>query len=310
MSIEILQFNSFAPFLEGALRDRFQVHRWFEIADREQWLKDHGACVRAIVTAANIGVPSSLIESLPALGIIGISGVGFDKVDLGVAKSRGVRVSYTPDVLTDDVADLALGLIIALLRELPAADRHVREGRWPAAAMPLGRKVTGLRFGILGLGRIGTAVARRLAALGPVAYHAPSQKAQPYRYVADPIELARESDVLVVAVSANPSTQGLIGAAILDALGPAGYLVNVARGYVVDEQALIGALLQKRIAGAALDVFADEPHVPASLRSLPNVVLTPHIGSATHETRENMARMVLASLDAFFSNAPVPSALV
>jgi lactate dehydrogenase-like 2-hydroxyacid dehydrogenase len=309
MTIEILQYSPFAPFMENGLRDRFQVHRWFEVQNRDEWLKEHGPAVRGIVTGGNLGVPNPMIERLPALGIIAISGVGFDKVDLELAKRRGIRVTNTPDVLTDDVADLTLGLIVGQFRSLAACDRYVREGRWAASPFPLGRKLTGRRFGILGFGRIGSAIAARLAPIGPVSYHATSDKNNQHRYFADPVQLAAASDVLIVATSANPSTLNFVGREVLDALGPQGVLVNIARGSVVDERELISALQDKRIAGAALDVFADEPHVPEALLALPNVALTPHIGSATHETRENMARLVMASLDAYFAGKPVPNAV-
>jgi lactate dehydrogenase-like 2-hydroxyacid dehydrogenase len=310
MTIEILQFNAFSPFMENGLRDRFVVHRWFEVANRDQWLMTHGSAVRGIVTGGNLGVPSPMMERLPSLGIIAISGVGFDKVDLDLARRRGIRVTNTPDVLTDDVADLTLGLIVAQFRSLAACDRYVRDGRWPAAPYPLGRKLTGRRFGIIGFGRIGAAIAARLAPLGPVAYHATADKHNQHAYYDDPVKLAAASDVLIVATSANKSTLNLVGRAVLDALGPRGVLVNIARGSVVDERELIAALQEKRIAGAALDVYADEPQVPEALRAMPNVALTPHIGSATHETRDEMARMVLGSLDAYFGGKPVPHAVV
>jgi lactate dehydrogenase-like 2-hydroxyacid dehydrogenase len=310
MTMEILQYNAFAPFMENGLRDRFQVHRWFEVENQQDWLKEHGPAVRGIVTGGNLGVPSPMIERLPALGIIAISGVGFDKVNLELAKRRGIRVTNTPDVLTDDVADLTLGLIVGQFRSLAACDRYVRDGRWAAAPFPLGRKLTGKRFGIIGFGRIGSAIAARLAPIGAVSYHATADKHNQYHYVSDPVQLAAASDVLIVATSANPSTLRLVGREVLNALGPQGVLVNIARGSVVDENELIAALLEGRIGGAALDVFAEEPHVPEALRSLPNVTFTPHIGSATHETRENMARMVMASLDAYFAGKPVPNAVV
>lgn len=310
MPIEIIQYNPFAPFMEDGLRDRFLVHRWFEIHDRDDWLDAHGGAVRGIVTGGNLGVPNPVIERLPSLGIIAISGVGFDKVDLDLAKRRSIRVTNTPDVLTDDVADLTLGLIVAQFRSLAACDRYVREGAWPAAPFPLGRKLSGRRFGIIGFGRIGAAIAARLAPIGPVSYHATADKHNAYAYFDDPVRLAAASDVLIVAASANKSTLRLVGREVLDALGPGGVLVNIARGSVVDEPELIAALQERRIAGAALDVYADEPDVPEALRALPNVALTPHIGSATHETRDNMARMVMASLDAHFAGGTVPNAVV
>jgi lactate dehydrogenase-like 2-hydroxyacid dehydrogenase len=310
MPTEILQISSFPPFMVKELHEQYHVHRWYEIENRDAWLLEHAHAIRGIVTGGNVGVANSLLEELPSLGIVAISGVGFDKVDLPFAKSRGIRVSYTPDVLTDEVADLTVGLIVSLLRELPAADRYVREGCWSSGNFRMGRKVSGRHFGIIGLGRIGAAIALRLATMGPVAYCATAEKAVPYRYVAQPLQLARECDVLILAMAANASTFGLVGRDILNALGPDGILVNVARGSVVDEPELIAALLEKRIAGAALDVFADEPNVPEALRMMPNVVLTPHIGSATLETRAGMARMVLDSLNAYFAGAPVPNALV
>jgi lactate dehydrogenase-like 2-hydroxyacid dehydrogenase len=308
---QILQLGSFLPALEQGLQQRFHVHRWPDDEPQEAWLTEHAQDVRGLVTGANLGVRNALIARLPALGIIAINGVGFDRVELPFARSRGIRVTNTPDVLTDDVADLTLGLIIGLLRDVPAADRYVRDGRWLAGPMPLGRKVSGRRFGIIGLGRIGRAIAARLEVLGPVAYSARAAQADQgrYRYVADPLELARDSDVLVLAASVTDSSRRLVGRALLDALGPEGYLVNIARGTLIDQQQLISALQERRIAGAALDVYDDEPRVPDALRALPNVVLTPHIGSATHDTRAGMARMVLASLDAFFAGTPVPNAL-
>ncbi len=311
MRAQILQLGSFLPALEHELQQRFHVHRWPDDEPQEAWLAEHAAAVRGLVTGANLGVRNALIARLPALGIVAINGVGFDRVDLPFARERGIRVTNTPDVLTDDVADLALGLIIGLLRDVPAADRYVRDGHWLSGPMPLGRKVSGRRFGIIGLGRIGRAIAARLEVLGPIAYSASGPKAgqERYRYVADPLELARDSDVLVLAASVTASSRRLVGRALLDALGPEGYLVNIARGTLIDQQELISALQQRRIAGAALDVYDDEPKVPDALRALPNVVLTPHIGSATHETRAGMARMVLASLDAFFAGAQVPNAL-
>ena len=309
MSLEVLQLCPFGSALEQGLSERFRVHRWFEIDDSEAWLATHAPAIGGIVTGAHVGVPNSIIARLPALGIVAINGVGFDKVDLRFAHERGIVVTNTPEVLTEDAADLALGLIISLLRALPAADRYVKQGHWPSGNMPLEHKVSGRRFGIVGLGRIGSAIAARLAVLGPVAYSAPTQRTTPYRYVSDPMQLARESDVLVLAAAANASTYRLVGRPLLDALGPNGYLINIARGSLIDEAELIAALQENRIAGAALDVFVDEPQVPVALRSLPNVVLTPHIGSATFETREGMARMVLASLDAFASALPIPNAL-
>jgi lactate dehydrogenase-like 2-hydroxyacid dehydrogenase len=306
----LLQLCPFSPALEAKLSETFEICRFFELADQSAWLAANAERVRAVATGGHIGTPTPLMEQLPNLGIVAINGVGFDKVDLNVARARGVRVTTTPNVLSDDVADLAVGLTIGLLRGIPASDRHVREGRWLQGERSLARKVTGCRFGIVGLGQIGQAVAKRLAAFGPVNYFDQSELALPYTFVPDLETLAAQSDVLVVSISANAHTYGLIGKAVLNALGPKGYLVNVARGSVVNELALIEALQGGRIAGAALDVFADEPNVPQALIELPNVVLTPHIASATVETRENMAQLVVDNLRAFVASEPLPSALV
>lgn len=308
----ILQLNPYSAALEADLAERLEVVRWFELDEpqRAAWLKDRASEVVALTAGGHVGGPTQLIEALPNLKIVAINGVGFDKVDLALARSRGIRVTTTPGTLSDDVADLAVGLIISLLRQIPAADAHVRSGAWPSGERPLARKVTGRRFGILGLGHIGGAIAARLSAFGPVAYTSRQPKPVPYEYHADAGILAVASDVLVVACSANASTRHLVGAEVLDALGPDGWLVNVSRGSVVDEAALIQALEAGRIAGAALDVFENEPQVPEALRTSPKVVLTPHIASATVETRAAMAALVLANLDAVLSGQEPPTPVV
>jgi hydroxypyruvate reductase len=248
-----------------------------------------------------------LVQSLPNLGVIAINGVGLDKVDLALLRQRGIGLGTTPNTLAEDVADLAVGLTIALLRDIPASDAHVRAGTWPQAERPLARKVTGRRFGILGLGQIGHAIAQRLTTFGPVSWSGPRPKAVQWAYLPDVISLAEASDVLVVACPANAATRHLVDAKVIEALGPKGYIVNISRGAVVDERALASALAEGRLAGAGLDVFENEPHVPESLRSLPNTVLTPHIASATHETRQHMADLVLSNLDAYLQGRPLPA---
>jgi lactate dehydrogenase-like 2-hydroxyacid dehydrogenase len=304
-----LQLNPLSPSLEAGLAERLEVVRWFELGEeqRSALLKARAPDVVAIVAGGHVGGPTELIQALPNLKIVAINGVGFDRVDLELARSRGVRVTTTPGTLTDDVADLAVGLIISLMRRIPAAEAHVRAGDWPKGEMPLARKVTGRRFGILGLGRIGGAIAARLAAFGPVAYTSRAAKDAAYAFHPDALALARASDVLVVACSANETTRRLVSAEVLDGLGPEGWLVNVSRGSVVDEAALIAALEAGRIAGAALDVFESEPHVPEALRASPKVVLTPHIASGTVETRAAMAALVLANLDAVLSGREPPT---
>ncbi|WP_408734558.1 2-hydroxyacid dehydrogenase [Paraburkholderia bannensis] len=306
-----LQLCPFSDYLESELCNRLEIVRWFALSPEQQqaWLGQHAASVRAVVTGGHLGCSNALMDQLPALGIVAINGVGFDKVDLPHARARGVSVTTTPDVLTDDVADLAVGLIIGLLRRLPASDAHVRNGKWPDGDMPLARKVSGLRFGIVGLGKIGSAIASRVAPFGPVFYTDLAEKSVPWHFKPDLSALAEAVDVLVIASSANAATRHLISTPVLSALGPEGYLVNVARGSLVDEQALIAALEQGLIAGAALDVFEVEPNVPEALRASGKVVLSPHIASATQETRRDMANLVLANLDAFVAGQPLPTAL-
>ena len=240
-------------------------------------------------------------------------GVGYDTTDVGAAAARGVAVSNTPDVLTDCVADTAVGLVIDVMRGFSASDRYVRAGRWPVDGMyPLTRQVSNTRVGIIGLGRIGSAIAKRLSAFGcSISYHNRRQIADsPYTYMSSPEELARNVDVLIVAAAGGSSTRKLVSREVIDALGVDGYLVNIARGSVVDEEALVEALSEGRLAGAGLDVFADEPHVPEALLKMDNVVVLPHVGSGTVQTRAEMEELTLRNLDSFLKSGqlvtPVP----
>ncbi len=286
--------------IQAELDARYTVHHHAKLPDG--WLDQHAGEIDAVLTGGHNGLPVSMLTGLPNLKLVAINGVGYDKVDLAVARSRGIRVSNTPDVLTDDVADLAVGLTIMLLRRLHHAHSHVTAGKWPAGEMALARKVSGKRFGILGLGRIGLAVAKRLAAFdAKISYTGKSAKPVPYTFVPDLLDLAAGSDVLVVCAAASQATNGLVSRAVLEALGPDGALVNIARGSIVDEPALVAALKHGRLGGAALDVFADEPNVPAELMAMDNVITTPHIASGTHETRSAMGALMLANLDAFFA---------
>lgn len=306
----ILQLCPFSSFLEDELQARYRVHQAFGAEDWRALDGEITKTIRAVVTGGHLGIASELMSDLPALGLVAVNGVGYDKVDLEEARRRGIRVSITPGVLTDDVADLAVGLVIALLRQLPRADEFVRRGKWADGEFALVRTVTGRRFGIVGLGNIGNAIARRLEPFGPVAYCDTSEQPVAYTYCRSTVELARQSDVLILSATANKSTYHLVGGEVLDALGPDGYLVNVSRGSLVDEDALIRALREGRVAGAALDVFEYEPRVPEELRQATNVVLTPHIASATIEAREAMAHAVLANLAAFFAGAKMPGAIL
>ena len=263
--------------------------------------------IRAVAGSGDSRVSRELIARLPALEIISVFGVGYDGVDVAAAKERGVMVTHTPNVLNDDVADLALGLMLSAARQLPAADRYVREGRWLSGPMPLARKMSGARVGIVGMGRIGQAIAQRAQAFGmSIAYTARSARAGlPWRYEADLKTLAADSDFLVLITPGGAGTRHLVNAEVLQALGPKGILVNVARGSVVDEAALIDALERGVIGGAALDVFEDEPRVPDRLKALPHVVLVPHIGSATGQTRQAMADLAFGNLREHFAGRPV-----
>ena len=268
--------------------------------------------IRAIAASGESKVSAALIAQLPALEVIAVMGVGYDGIDVAAAKARGVMVTHTPDVLNDDVADLAIGLMLSAARQLPAADRYVRNGEWLKGPMPLARKMSGARVGIVGIGRIGQAIATRALAFGmTVAYTARSPRAGlPYSYHATTKALAAVVDFLVVITPGGAATRKLIDAEVLRALGQGagrGILVNVARGSVVDEVALIEALEQGVIAGAGLDVFEDEPRVPERLRALPQVVLTPHIGSATEATRQAMADLAFDNLQAHLAGRPAPT---
>ena len=311
MTVHILQLSPLMPAHDAALAERYTVHRLFDAPDPAALLASHGALIRGVVTGGGTGISADVAAQLPALEIVAINGVGYDKVDVTEARRRGYRVTNTPDVLTDDVADLAIGLIIAVMRQMVLGDRHVREGKWPAGELPLGTKVSGRRFGIFGLGRIGLAIARRLEGFGgTIAYSSRTRRDVPYAYHDSLTGLAAASDVLILAVAASVETRGVVDCAVLDALGPQGVLVNIARGSVVDEPALVLALAEGRLGAAGLDVFADEPRVPAALWAMPNVVLMPHIASATHDTRAAMGDLMLANLDAYFTGGALPTPVV
>ena len=301
-----------APALQRALDASYQVHRLDLAQDPEALLAEAGPKVRAVVTTGAGGVANAIMDALPALELIAIRGVGTDRVDLDHARQRGLRVTTTPGVLTEDVADLALALLLAAARRVCVGDAFVRAGQWPTRSLPLATRVSGKRAGILGLGSIGQAIARRALGFGmSVAYTGRrAQAGVPYRFVASVLELARDSDFLFIAASGNPGTQGMVTAEVLDALGPEGILVNIARGSIVDEAALVAALAGGRLGAAGLDVFAREPQVPEALMALPNVVLQPHLGSATAECRLDMGNLVLANLAAHFEGRPLPSAVV
>ena len=301
----VLSVARLSPLLVPQLQAAFESHVMPDL-DEAVFLS-FAPHIRGIAASGDSKVPAALIEQLPALEVISVMGVGYDGVDVAAAKARGIMVTHTPNVLNDDVADLALGLMLSASRQLPAADRFVRSGLWLQGNMPLARKMSGARLGIVGMGRIGQAIAQR--ALGfnmGIAYTARSAKlALPYAYHPSAEALAANVDFLVVITPGGAGTRHLINAAVLKALGPKGFLVNVARGSVVDEQALVEALEAGTIAGAGLDVFEDEPRVPQRLLDLHKVVLTPHIGSATAATRQAMADLAFNNLAAHLGGRPV-----
>ncbi|GGC63740.1 2-hydroxyacid dehydrogenase [Chelatococcus reniformis] len=300
--VEVVQVSPLMPEPQQALEAAFTVHRCYGAADREAVLGSLAGRARA-VAGGGASVDAAFIDALPRLEIIANLGVGYDAVDAAYAGRKGVVVTNTPDVLTDEVADLTLGLILATVRRLPQADRYVREGRWPKAPFPLTGSLRGRTIGILGLGRIGKAIATRCAAFGvPVAYY--GRRRQPdvvYTYHPTLPALAAAVDVLVVVAPGGAETRGIVDAQVLRALGPDGILINVGRGSVVDEPALVAALQDGTIAAAGLDVFAHEPHVPAELIALDNVVLLPHVGSASVATRNAMSQLVVDNLINWFA---------
>jgi hydroxypyruvate reductase len=299
---EIVVTSRIPPFLTTGLQEKFVVHERDHIRDRQVFGR-----VRALVGGGESKIDGSYMALFPALEMISVCGVGYDGIDVAAAKKRGIMVTHTPEVLNDDVADLALGLLLSVARKIPAADRFTRNADWLDGPFQLTRKLTGAKLGIVGMGRIGQAIAKRAAAFDMViSYTTRNQRSDvTYKYVPNVLALAAEVDFMVVITPGGVATKNLINAEVLKALGPQSFLVNVARGSVVDQAALIEALQKKLIAGAGLDVYVDEPNVPAELRKLDNVVLTPHIASATVETRKAMSALALANLEAFMAGQPV-----
>jgi len=309
MTIDILQTGKLLASCEAALAERYTVHKLHEQADKAAWLAANGARIRGIASSY---VSADLIAALPNLEVIASFGVGYDGIDTQAARARNIRVANTPDVLNDAVAEMTIGLMIALARQIVPADRFVRAGRWPAGPFGLTAELTGRSVGILGLGRIGKEIAQRAQAMKMrVLYHGRRRQLNvPYVYYDDLATMARDADWLVLIAPGGKGTDGIVSRAVLEALGPEGRLVNMARGSLVDEAALLELLQKGGLGGAALDVFADEPNVPQAFFALDNVVLSPHQGSGTIQTRDAMGALLVANLDAHFAGEPLPSAVV
>lgn len=315
MKPEVLQLS---PILIPEIRDKldqlFTLRRYYEQADKPAYLAQHGATIRGVITGGHTGITQAVMAQLPNLEVVAVNGVGTDAVDLAYARDRGIQVTATIGALTEDVADLAIGLLISVCRGICTGDRYVRSGQWPQSAtplapLPLARQVSGMRIGIVGMGRVGRAVATRAAAFGcPISYTDLKPMSDvPYAFVGDLITLARDSDALILAAAADKG-EAIVNAEVLRALGTDSYLINIARGKLVNEADLIAALHNGQIAGAGLDVFADEPQVPSELFDHEHAVLQPHRASATVQTRTRMGEMVIASLtDVFAGRKPAGS---
>jgi len=301
----ILQVGPYPDWDQVPLDAAFQMHRYFEAADKAAFLAEHGPKVRGIATRGELGANAAMIAACPQLEIISVYGVGFDAVDLDACRARGIRVTNTPDVLTNDVADLGIAMMLVQARGMIGAERWVRDGSWAAKGLyPLKRRVWGRRAGILGLGRIGYEVAKRLAGFDmQIAYSdlAPKDFARDWEFIADPVALAERSDFLFVTLAASAATRHIVGPAVIDALGPEGMLINISRASNVDEEALLAALESGRLGSAALDVFEGEPNLNPRFLALPNVLLQPHHASGTVETRKAMGQLVRDNLTAHFS---------
>ena len=307
MKQRVLQNGRLLAALETTLAERYDIHPLWLESDPKAFLARHGGGFTGYVCSARNGADAPMMDALPNVRVISSFGVGLDAIDLDAARSRGIAVGYTPEVLNDCVADTAMLLLLDVARGGSAADRFVRRGDWLKGNFPLTVRFSRKRLGVLGLGRIGSSIARRAAGFDmEIRYHNRRPvDGVPYGYAQSLLELARWADFLVVASAGGAQSRGMVSAEILEALGPEGFLVNIARGTVVDEQALVQALVQKRIAGAGLDVYEDEPNVPPALLAVDNVVLFPHVASATRETRRAMADLVLDNLASFFATGAV-----
>ena len=303
---ELLIASPMMPMIEEQLDRHFAVERLYKAADREKLLSEFGPKVRALAATPGAKVDAALMGRLPKLEIVGAFGVGYDSIDAKWAGDRGIVVTNTPDVLNEEVADTALGLLLATVRQLPQADRYVREGKWKAKPFPLTVTLQDRTVGVVGMGRIGKAIAKRLEAFNvPVVYHSRNKaEGVAYKHYPDLKQMAKDADVLIVITPGGAATRHMINKEVLEALGPNGIVINVARGSVIDEQALIDALRDKKILSAGLDVFEDEPNVPQALIEMDHVVLLPHVGSASVHCRNLMGQLVVDNLVAWANGKP------
>ncbi|MCB1492212.1 MAG: 2-hydroxyacid dehydrogenase [Rhodobiaceae bacterium] len=304
---DLLQTGPMRAIVEETIKDAFTIHRLWEMEDKDAFLAEHGGKIKAVATGGHIRVDSALMQRLPNLKIVSNFGVGYDSVDAAWAGEHGIIVTNTPDVLTEEVADITLALLLMAARELGAAERHLRDGKWPSGDYPLTTTtLRGRSVGILGLGRIGKAVATRVEAFGlPVSYFGRTrQEGVSYPYYDSPVALAEAVDTLIIVLPGTAATRHLVNADVLKALGPDGIVVNIGRGPVIDEQALVKALQDGTIRSVGLDVFEHEPQVPAELIAMDRVVLLPHVGSASNHTRNQMGKLVADNLVAFAEGKP------
>ncbi|MEM1286996.1 MAG: 2-hydroxyacid dehydrogenase [Pseudomonadota bacterium] len=308
---DILQVGPYPEWDQAPLDQAFTTHKFFEAPDQGAFLERVGESVRGIATRGELGASKDMISACPNVEVISVYGVGYDAVDLDACKARGIRVTNTPDVLTKDVADLGVAMMLAQSRAVLAADTWVRDGSWAAKGLfPLQSRVWGKRVGILGLGRIGLEVGKRVAAFDmDVAYSAQSEKleARDWTFIPDPVELARRSDILFVTLAASSATRHIVNRDVIDAVGPEGMIVNISRASNIDEDALIAALESGRLGSAALDVFEGEPALDPRFLKLPNVLVQPHHASGTVETRKAMGKLVRDNLSAHFAGEPLLS---
>ncbi len=307
MKPEVLVMGPMYPPTLEALDAAFTTHKVWQAPDRDAFIASVADRITAAASTAFRGMDAATMARLPKLKLVSHFGVGVDSVDVGAATARGIKVTNTPDVLTEDVADIAITLLLATVRRICAGDRYVREGKWLKGAFPLTDTVQGKTLGLVGMGRIGRAIARRAEAFNlKIAYQGPNRKADlSWPYFQDPVALAREVDFLVAACPGGEATRGLVSRAVLEALGPHGVVVNISRGSVIDEPAMIELLQAGKLGGAGLDVFVNEPDVPQALFAMDQVVLQPHVGSATHPTRRAMGQLVVDNLAAFFAGKPL-----